>query len=210
VPGLGHRAPVWVRPAQVSGGVNVGEKFGECFIARSSYPRRRFVGRHPTGGWYDPLRLISPRVLGTRSGQRSRTRSPTPGALHEGKVGAQIGSGNTTRYGHRCSLGPRQGPTRRGTGHYPARLLPRWSSQASQSGTTRAVSEMLPLLTRASPSEGASPHRSCVRAGNGRAVVSFTRARDTWRAARRNPGNAMSSRFTTSKAAAPLVTTLTR
>jgi hypothetical protein len=31
VPGLGHLAPVQVPPAPVSGGVNVGEKFGECF-----------------------------------------------------------------------------------------------------------------------------------------------------------------------------------
>ena len=31
--GLGHPAPVGVLPAQVSGGVNVGEKFGESLIA---------------------------------------------------------------------------------------------------------------------------------------------------------------------------------
>jgi hypothetical protein len=34
--GLGHPAPVRVLPAQVSGGVNVREKFGEPFV----------VGRH--------------------------------------------------------------------------------------------------------------------------------------------------------------------
>jgi DNA-binding NarL/FixJ family response regulator len=47
-PGLGHPAPVRVLPAQVSGGVNVREKFGECFSVASSYPRRRFATAPPS------------------------------------------------------------------------------------------------------------------------------------------------------------------
>jgi hypothetical protein len=49
VPGLGHPEPVGALPAQVSGGVNVGEKFGEPLIVGSFYPRRRFATVSPSG-----------------------------------------------------------------------------------------------------------------------------------------------------------------
>ena len=41
VPGVGHPAPVRVLPAQMSGGVNVREKFGESFIVGRSSPTLR-------------------------------------------------------------------------------------------------------------------------------------------------------------------------
>ena len=60
VPGLGHPAPVRGLPAQVSGGVNVREKFGESFvIGRSSLTPRS----HTRGAG-----LASRRALTRRSG----------------------------------------------------------------------------------------------------------------------------------------------
>jgi hypothetical protein len=65
-PDLGHPAPVRVLPAQVSGGVNVREKFGESFVVGRSSPTLR---SHTCGAGLAGRRAAQPAVRAVSDGR---------------------------------------------------------------------------------------------------------------------------------------------